>query len=469
MGQDFKLFASKETRAAIPPEDLKLLEELLPQWAGRNVILVSAKDTNRVTGDPSKISPDKLYTKDFRSFLSHLPLEKSAAGDDRAGLQQAYKRAAQGHGDFSAFGSDTFRQTGIMTVSARYDDLNRYIPAGLAGLPQSMIANVPGSSTDWMLATVAHEAGHLNSVESDARNAANLKGRLSEADAISVANNDREIAADQKGLTNYFTLQAQRPSIDPKVPAAFMALRAIGTIHQSGDALSAFTLAPTDHGTSPAINISGTSVNPVTGMHSGKIDSAVVDMNTRVHMLIGLESRSQLTSEAKTALDKQTDSILARLNNPQVTKLASGAGISPDSIYDAAIGDGRAAMLRRAGSSPAGRDAMQMMMLGDVVAKKDPLTEYAAVKFLYAHGEFKTDAQRKIADDYLKAFEKYVPAASGQPVRDYIAKLEKDWPEIQRQERNMPLMQQSIDVSKAQLREPNAVLEASVPPSTGTG
>jgi hypothetical protein len=465
MGQDFKLYASKETRATIPPEDMALLDRLLPQWSGGNVILVSAKDTNSRIRNPESAGPDKLYTRQFQNFLGQLPIERTNPAGDNQNLKDVYGKAA--HGEFAAVDSKSFKQTGMMSVAVNYDDINRVIPAGLAGLPQGMLKNVPGTSTDWMLAVVAHEAGHLSSAAGDAANFSVVKTRYAEMDAINVSNNDREIVADRKGLTNYFALRAQKPDLNPDVPAAYMAFRAIGTLHQSGDALSGWKLDPTDHGTNPAIRISGTSVTPAPGVSSGRIDAAVVDMNSRIHMLIGLEERKNLTPAAKASLDRATEGIMTKINNPDVTKLAKQNGLSPDALYDLAIGDGRAALLRQAGTNASARETMQAMMVGNILSKTQPLTEYAAVKFLYDKGEFKTETQRKIAEDYIKAFEKYVPEAAGQPVKDYLAKLEKDWPEIQRQQRNMPFMQQAIESAKNQFHEPHAIREAGAPPTTG--
>lgn len=250
MGEPFKLYTSKETKATIPPADLKLLEKLLPQWAGQNVILVSSKDTK--PGAPADGTVDQLYSTRFQNFLNRLPIAKGTGTSD-ATLTDAYATAAKG--EFAASAMPAFKGTGMMTVAVDYKHLNQFIPAGLAGLPQGFLKNVPGTSTDWMLATVAHETGHLSSVDADAKDLAGMKGLYSNADQRSAYTNDREIEADTKGLTNYFALRAQKPGINPDVPATYMELRALGTVRNSGDALSNLQTAATDHATNPAIKI----------------------------------------------------------------------------------------------------------------------------------------------------------------------------------------------------------------------
>lgn len=479
MGQDFSLYASKETQAAIPPEDFKLMQQLLPQWAGRNVILVSKKDINPGMPTDGSAANDRLYTKNFLTFMNGLPLEKQTppAGTPNS-LQESYKKAA--HGDFAAGEAPQFKAAGFMTVAVDYDHLNEIIPAGLAGMPRGSIMNVPGTSRDWMLATVAHETGHLASLESDATTHKNMKGRYSGTDDKLVYTTGREIAADKIGLRNYFELQARTPDISKDVPKAFMELRALGTIRTGSDevmpwagnnALTSLMSAPTDHGTSGAIKIQGDKITDVKNARPAVVDAAVIDVNTRVHMLLGLEYKDKVPEAGKKMAAERTNTILGVFNDPANKALALKDGKTVEQALGEQIGPQRAALLKQMSADTTGkaRATMTTMMEGAALAHFDPLKEYAAMKFLYEKGEFKTPEQTKIVKDYIDAFEKHVAVNEKGPemVRGYLEDMNRDWSKLQQQEKGMPYVQKAVDVSKAQLREPHAILEASTAPTTG--
>ncbi len=466
MGEPFKLYASKETKVTIPPADLKLLQQLLPQWAGQNVILVSSKDLK--PGAPPEGTVDQQYTAKFQNFLNRLPIPKGTGTAD-ATLTDAYATAAKG--EFAASAMPAFKQTGMMTVAVDYNHLNQFIPGGLAALPPGILKNVPGTSTDWMLATVAHESGHLSSVNADAQDLAAMKGKYSNADQKSVYTNDRETEADTKGLTNYFALRAQKPNINPDVPAAYMQLRALGTIRNSGDALSNLQTAATDHATNPALKIDGQTVKPVAGAKSAAIDAALIDVNTRTHLLLGLEFDKDMPAKAQQWAQTRAGEILSAIDDPGVKKAAAAEGKSVQDMFADGIGRDRTDLLLKISADPKAKDAMSSVILGAGLAHADPLHEYAAMKFLLAKNEFKTPGQQQIVKDYIAAFDKYVDVnADGRKmIAAYTAKMEKDWPQLQKDMAAAPLVQDAVNVSKTQLHEPQATGESNGPPTTAMG
>jgi hypothetical protein len=305
-----------------------------------------------------------------------------------------------------------------------------------------------------------------------------MAGKYNKKDDNLVYTTGREIAADKKGLTNYFALQAQTPGINKDVPKTFMELRALGTIRTSSDeimawggnnALTSFMSAPTDHGTSGALKIEDNKVVDVKNARPGVVDAAVIDVNTRVHLLLGLEYGDKVSAAGKKLATDRADVILGIFDDPANKAQAREKGQTVEQALGEEIGPKRAALFKQMSTDPKGRTVMTTMMEGAALAHFDPVREYVAMRFLYEKGQFKTPEQQKIVKDYIDAFEKHVSVSKEDlaKAQGYFDDLNKDWPKLQRQEKAMPYVQQAVDASKAQLHEPHAILDASAPPTTG--
>lgn len=205
------------------------------------------------------------------------------------------------------------------------------------------------------------------------------------------------------------------------------------------------------------------------GVKSAAIDAALVDVNTRTHLLLGLEFGKDMPAKAQQWSQKRTDEILSAINDPGVKQAAAAEGKTVQDLFAAGIGRDRTALLLKISNDPKAKEAMSSVILGAGLAHADPLHEYAAMKFLYDKGEFRTAGQQKIVKDYIDAFDRYVDVnADGHKMIDaYTAKMEKDWPQTQKDMAAAPFVQQAVNVSKTQLHEPNATREANAAPTTG--
>jgi septal ring factor EnvC (AmiA/AmiB activator) len=111
---------------------------------------------------------------------------------------------------------------------------------------------------------------------------------------------------------------------------------------------------------------------------------------------------------------------------------------------------------------------MTTLLEGAGIAHDDPLKEYAAIKFLYQKGEFKTEHQQKIVEEYMNGLENHLNVTDEgvDKVKSYMADMERDWAKLQQQEKQTPYIQNVVNVTKAQLHEPNAIREATGPATT---
>ena len=421
MPEPFKLYASDETKAGIPTGDWEIMQKLIPQWAGKNVVLVSAADTNPPQKSPEGIflPPDQQYTQHFRDFLNQLPLKNDLPLALPVTLRGAFAEVTQGR--FTSRPFPSFESTGLITTVSNAADTKKIETPRFAGLPADMLGNIPGSSTDWLLAIMAHESGHLNTMAGEIDDAARFEApnttRYKQNAFVDVHNRnqtDEETRADNLGLNNYFNLCAQQTTCNPQVPQALLDLRAIGTIRNTGDTLSSLYADMSDHDTNPALQITGNTVQRRPDITSGDIGAAAIAINTKADLLLGLEFASPENTEAGRL---KAESILSSLD----LTLPEGAGVTQN-----AIGKDRYDLFKKIAEDPEGKKAMATLAVGNIIAGSKPLLQYAAVKFLYDHGEFKSDQEKLVAKQYIDAFEKYVPSAKNAETTAFIAQLETD-------------------------------------------
>jgi len=428
--EPFQLFASDETRKTFTDDSWALLSQNIPAWAQHDILLIAPCDT--ITNEGSLQIYNTGATANLISQHQTISPPNPSLG---IGFLIGIVDSAMKDGVCFHYPDSSSRGI-IVTIPKNLDRVEKIFPRTISGLPDSLLGNIPGTARDWLLMIMAHESVHAKNVAALAKSEeVFLAGGapLPMRHRLIVLPNEAD--ADIEGMTHYFGAAAHNKSINTDVPAAMEALRAIGALRQSGNALigtngynlfkdmawaSPLGVAFSDHATNALYDVDTASrtvtVNSV--IKTDEIARAILRINTQAHLLLALAEGPRHPD-----IVKKSENMQVLFFNELGRKKEADNPYVPDT--ESLIGKAPYETLNKLSADAEGRGIVTTMAKGSILAIENPLLHYAAVKFLYERGMVSaTPTENLIAREYIAAFEKYVPACKTDPAAaDFQARL----------------------------------------------
>lgn len=387
----FNLHASPETRAK-----LGWVADRLPQWAGRDVVVVSAADLKAHAASRPSDAPDHLLTGFIKTTLPDSIENLDWWQANRPiGSQNVAARMIMQHAPFATDVTPKTESNGgvCMIALPDLDDTKKSLVGALTNHEVDP-DRLPGDDDDWLTVALAHEAVHCKShvatlmPEKDTLDSATT---LSEKFRIVSAHTlGNEIDADRKGISIYREEAKAGRSLDAGVPGAFRAIRAIDSINNNGSIL--LGSAGHDHATNAAVALHGEemghrnmqSVSPGVLQDTQKLAAALNETTMLPQMMIGMTLGPAYVRNAP-------DSMLRfQSEAPNANLFTPGAIVKPEDFTTSP---------QRAG-----------LLSGYALAAEKPELMYAATKALQERGAFRPGTLQDVyASQYLDAVEKLKP------------------------------------------------------------
>lgn len=238
--QDNRLYSAPETAAKIGT-----FAEKLPGWAGANVILIGRDDLRLTEEKETELNlalnaalqnhsggaerVDKVVAPYIDRYIDSFPALRAEKISGR--IPAPVRRAVTEflvYGRFSAGGARGFLPQGddngkngfciIVAPSFEAKTATEFISL-LTGIAEEDLANIPGTTQDWLAVIMAHEAQHCQHDMDEDAAGPDINRRIA-----------NETMADQRAFEVYFREHAAKNSPGENVPAAWIALRAIMAI-----------------------------------------------------------------------------------------------------------------------------------------------------------------------------------------------------------------------------------------------
>ena len=293
-------------------------------------------------------------------------------------------------------------------IATSHFDISKNLMAGfLTGISAQNFKNLPGSDMEWHSIVIMHECAHAREP-----NAASRKNGNSAIERLSL-----ESRADQFAVEQYRSEVEAGNLKDPRVPEAYMAMRAIG----------AFTkLYDREHATGAAVRIPGE--EPPQGGTGEYFDYQRDQALNKVYMFagMGMQDAGSRTSALLTILDHMTadgESISEEDNQIIDDILTDSSAMAEQEIFDVRI----KALSPHLQEAIKGELEFQALNVGTTAVTTDPQLLYESTRQVFFRGGFDDDPiQKQYAREFLGAANKYLPGYFGvdKPVTDFEAKKE---------------------------------------------
>ncbi|MCB1532971.1 MAG: hypothetical protein KDJ35_08905 [Alphaproteobacteria bacterium] len=386
-----KLYGTEKTLESLGPE----IRENLVQWTGakKGVLFVSGEDLPDVAPPDPDSDPDiefdinqKNRADAMENFLKDYPSAAkemdSNDPDYQAYMAGYYNSVKQDFFSVRKSGdSDNSNQRDFVVISShkRPDQISAAEwSENLSGLPKSELANVSGTSKEYMLFAIGHELGHANEgTEKE------VTSRASPTNEDKAKILEEETNVDLSADRFYKERLADGSAATVDVPEDILDMRAISTLRSAAKTGVNYN-APTfsAHATNGGISLDNKNLIK-NDFNASSVGAGSVNVNSLSSVLAGKRMEGLLEAQGVSIEDVPSMNL-----DPK------------DSVNNA-------------------------MMVGSNELKGDPLLQYATVKTLLDKGYFpEGTAEHEVASDFVKAFGEHVPGVNSDKVKQYLEDMQ---------------------------------------------